>query len=293
MPDSCANALAPTIALFGWTGKAGDAGHELRRGDDLRRIDARRAREHILARAHGHDDFLERRIAGALAEAIDRAFDLPRAVHHRRQRVRDGETEIVVAMDGPHGAIGIRNPLAQRFDQRAELPRHRVADGVGNVDRRRTRGDRRLQQPAQEVGLGAPRILRRELDVVRVFARPADCLDRLLEHLVGRHPQLHLHVDRRARDERVDAHRLRGSQRVTGATDVVLVRTGERAHGAVADGLGNVVHRFEIAVRRRREIPPRSRRRAAARAAARCASSLPWSSTRRGSARHRATSCRR
>ena len=29
--------------------------------------------------------------------------------------------------------------LAQRRDQRAELPRHRVADGVGDVDRRRAR----------------------------------------------------------------------------------------------------------------------------------------------------------
>ena len=35
---------------------------------------------HVVARLQRHDDFFQRGVAGALADAVDRAFDLPRAV---------------------------------------------------------------------------------------------------------------------------------------------------------------------------------------------------------------------
>ena len=84
MPDSCAKALAPTIALFGCTGKPVMPETSLLAGTIWRRIDARLTREHVLTSAHGHDDFLERRVAGALAKPVDRAFDLARAIQHCR-----------------------------------------------------------------------------------------------------------------------------------------------------------------------------------------------------------------
>jgi hypothetical protein len=57
----------------------------------------------------------------------------------------------------------------------------------------------------QEIDVGAHRIFGRKLDIVRVLACPADRLDGLLDHLIGRHAQLLLHVDRAGRDEGVDA----------------------------------------------------------------------------------------
>jgi hypothetical protein len=36
---------------------------------------------------HRHHDLLERGVAGALAQAVDGAFDLPRARRHRSERV--------------------------------------------------------------------------------------------------------------------------------------------------------------------------------------------------------------
>ena len=152
--------------------ESGDAGHELRRRDDLGRVDPRRAREDVLARPDGHDDLFERRVARTLAQAVDRALDLPRAVHHRRKRVSDRHAQVIVTVHRPYGLVRVRNALAQGLDQRSELPRHRVADCVRNVDRRCAGVDRRFDETAQEIRFGPARILWGKLDVVGVFARP-------------------------------------------------------------------------------------------------------------------------
>ena len=55
-------------------------------------------RQPIGPHARRHDDLFERRVAGALADAVDRALDLPRAGADRRQRVGDREAEVVVAV---------------------------------------------------------------------------------------------------------------------------------------------------------------------------------------------------
>ena len=74
-----------------------------------------------------------------LADAVDGAFDLPRAGLHGRQRVGDRETQIVMAMDADDGGV------AQRFDDAADqfavFVRRGVADRIGNVDRAGSGGD--------------------------------------------------------------------------------------------------------------------------------------------------------
>ena len=91
MPASCANALRPTIALFAWTASPVSAVSSWLVGIDLARVDAGRERQPIRAHARRHDDFFERRVAGALADAVDRALDLARAAADRRERVRHRE----------------------------------------------------------------------------------------------------------------------------------------------------------------------------------------------------------
>ena len=103
-----------------------------------------------------------------------------------------------MAVHGPHGLVGVRNPLAQRPDERAELPRHRVADGVRDVDR----SWRPPRSPPRACGTGnrgrsGPRLRARTRRCRCIRAPSATALHRLLEHLLGRHAQLLLHVDRR------------------------------------------------------------------------------------------------
>ena len=73
-------------------GEAGQVAHEPAGGRDLVGLDpAREVRELGGPRAEGHDDLLERRVAGPLAEAVDRDLHLPRAGLDGGERVGGGE----------------------------------------------------------------------------------------------------------------------------------------------------------------------------------------------------------
>ena len=109
MPASCANALRPTIALFAWTGSSVSSREQLAGLEQPRRLDGRVERQPILAHAQRHHDLLERRVAGALADAVDRALDLAHAALDRREAVGDGEAEIVVAMRAEDRLVGVRH----------------------------------------------------------------------------------------------------------------------------------------------------------------------------------------
>src|SRR3989338_2703472 len=78
--------------------KTGDARNHARGRHDLGGVDARVAAKKIAPRTHCHHDLLKRGVAGTLAEAVDGAFHLARAVQYRRQRVGDRQAEIVVTV---------------------------------------------------------------------------------------------------------------------------------------------------------------------------------------------------
>jgi hypothetical protein len=117
--------------------------------DDLCGIDAGGAGEHVLPGMHRHDDFLQRGIAGALAEAIDGAFDLACPSHHGGEAVGHGQAQVVMAMYRPDHLVGIRDPFAQLVNPVRILLRNVVADGVRNVDGGRAFLDHRLDDAAQ------------------------------------------------------------------------------------------------------------------------------------------------
>ena len=62
-------------------------------------LDSSRDIEVVVACPNGHDQLFQRAITGALAYSIDGAFDLARALAHRREAVGNGEAQIVVTMD--------------------------------------------------------------------------------------------------------------------------------------------------------------------------------------------------
>src|SRR3990167_5912924 len=96
MPDSCANALSPTIALLGWTRMPVSA--------DTSR--------------------LVRKISCVLM----------RAGEDGGEGIGGGEAEVVVAVDADDRAVDVGDFAADGRDEFEEFGRRRVADGVGDID---------------------------------------------------------------------------------------------------------------------------------------------------------------
>ena len=294
MPEAWAKALAPTTALFGWTTKPVIC--ETSRDAGTICVVSMRVATPKASRAglDRHHHLLERGVAGPLSQAVDRALDLPRAAEcHAGERVGDGHAEIVVAMHRPDRFIRVRNPLPERPYERAELFRHRVPDGVRDVDGRGAFFDRRLEHATQEIEIRATAVLGRKLDVGTVIARELHREPRGLVYLVRRHAELLLHVQRARREEGVDAPRLRPLQGLDTARDIAVVGAAEASHGRVLDGIGDRRAPPRSRRSRRPGSRPRSRRRAGARAASRSAASPPGSWRRPDSAPRRAAWCRR
>ena len=232
---------------------AGEPRHEPAGPGDLARIDSRRQTERGVAGVQQHHDLLERRVARALAEAVDGALDLARAGAHPRKRVGDGQAEVVVAVHAQDDAAQVRHELVQLAEELGVLVRHRVADGVRDVDRGRAFVERDLQHLGGELELGAGRVHRRELHVVGVLLRVRDGGARLALHVVARRLQLVLDVDVARRDEGVDARALGVAHRVPGCVDVLEAGAGEAADHRAVNLARDRLHRLEVARRGDRE----------------------------------------
>ena len=126
---------------------------------DLARVDARSDAHQVVARLHRHHDFFHRAVARALADSVDRAFDLTRAVAHRRQRIRDRQPEIVVTVRAPDDLVGAGNFLAHVREHPAEFFGDRVAGSVGQIDHGRARANHLTANVDHVIPVGARRVL--------------------------------------------------------------------------------------------------------------------------------------
>jgi len=153
-------------------------------------------------------------------------------------------------MHAPDRLVRIRNPLAQRAHEVAVELGHRIPHRIGNVQRGGPLFDHRFQHPAQKVDIAAVAVLGAELDVGAQVAGKAHRLARLLEHLLGRHAQLFLHVQRRSGNERVDARTRRAAQGLGGPGNVAIIGARQRTHGGVLDRVRDGLHRLEVAIGR-------------------------------------------
>ena len=189
-------------------------------------IDAGRVGQHVAARLDRHDDLFERGVAGPLADAVDRAFDLARAGPDTGQGVGDGHAEVVVAMHGVDGLVGVRHPLLNGAEHLEVLVGRRVADGIGQVDGRGAALDGGLDAAAQVVDVGARRVLGRPFDVVAPVARARDLEADHVEDLVLGLLQLVLDVHGAGGQEGVDARPLGALDRLAAAVDVAGAPTG-------------------------------------------------------------------
>src|SRR3569833_184191 len=78
--------------------QARDARHQTRGWIQAARLDTGGDIEERLAGLQRHDNFLQRAVAGALADSIDRAFPLPGSRDDGGQAVRHRHAQIVVTM---------------------------------------------------------------------------------------------------------------------------------------------------------------------------------------------------
>ena len=245
--------VAPDDRLVGLHRVAGQAADEAARAGDLARVDAGAQADVGLARVQEHHDLLERRVARALADAVDRALDLARAGQHAGERVGHRQPEVVVAVHREHDVAQARHALVEAGQEGRVLLRHRVADGVGDVDRRRALVERDLDDLGREVEVGARGVHRRELDVVAELARlrhrgPGQALDVLARAL-----QLVDDVDVRGRDEGVDARALGVAHRLPRALDVGGIGARQAGDHGSMDLAGDRLHGLEVAGRGDRE----------------------------------------
>ncbi len=209
---------------------AGDAREQAARREQALGVDAGVQAVDAFTRLQRHHDFLERAVARALADAVDRAFDLPRAATHGHQAVGHGQTEVVVAMHRERHAPDATHVLAQVAEQLGELVRHRVADRVGMLTVVAPASITASTTSARNSRFGARGVLGRELDVVAELARDLHALDGAADDLVLRHVELVLAMDRAGGEEHVDAVPLRILQRASGRElDVVAVAAREAA----------------------------------------------------------------
>ena len=91
-------------------------------------------RQRLAPHVERHDDFLERGVAGPFADAVDRAFHLPRPGLNGRERVGDREAKVVVAVRRQRDGVADTGPDPREHVR--DVSRQRVADRVGQIDRR-------------------------------------------------------------------------------------------------------------------------------------------------------------
>ena len=254
MPASWAKAFWPTIALFRWIFIPVMFETRWLVGYSAFVCDRRLAAEVIAPRLQRHHDFLERRVAGPLAEAVDRALDLPGPSFDRGQAVGDAQPQIVVTVGTQHGLADVGHVFPQILEDVPILRGDRVADRVGNIDRRRAGVDRLLDDLAEKVELGPRRVFGREFDVRAVVDGPLDHLDGLPDDLVLGHLEFELAMDGARRQKDVDPRPIGILERLPGAVDVLFQAASQAAdHRAIAELPGNLAHGLKVTGRRDRE----------------------------------------
>ena len=218
--------VVPDDRLVGLDPDAGERGHEPAGTEDLLCLDARLAIEFVPARLERHDDFLKRGVAGALADAVDGALDLPGAGEDGGEGIGGGEAEVVVAVDADDRAVDVGDFAADGRDEFEEFGRRRVADGVGDID-----GDGAGVNDGGEdlddvVGIRPARVLAGKFDVRQFGFGAPYRLDGHVENLLARFPEFFGDMDIAGRDERMDARRLGGLDGLVTGVDVL--RKGAR-----------------------------------------------------------------
>ena len=151
-------------------------------------------------------------------------------------------------MHRPNRLVAVGYALTQGFDEIAVQLRNGIAYGVGHIDGSGPLVNHRLNHTAQKVHFAAVAVFGAEFNIATQVATKTHRLFGLLQHLLGAHAQLFLHVQRRGGNKGVDAAPIGPLERLGCAGNITVIGARERADGGVFDGVGNHLHGFKIAV---------------------------------------------
>src|SRR6185312_11797335 len=210
--------VAADDGLVGLGSEADDGAEKLAGGEEGFGVDAGLIRIAVIAGLHDHDYLFERAVAGALADAVDGAFDLAGARSYGGEGVGDGEAEIVMAVYRYDG--GIAEGFDDAADQLAVLIGRGVADGIRDVDGAGSGGDYGAGDLFEIFGVGAGSVFGGEFDVIDVVAGELDGGDGGVEDFLARLLELVLQMDVAGGEEGVDAGAFGFLEGAGGALDV-------------------------------------------------------------------------
>ena len=241
--------------LVGRHGHTEEIGHHLAGAAEFRRVDAHFHAVIVAARFEPHHHLFKRRVAGALADAVDGGFHLPGAVHDAGQGVGHSQAEVVVAVDADGGFVDVRDAFGDGLDQLAPLFGDGVAGGVGDVDHGGAGGDHGFEHLEQILGVGATGIFGVELYVVHIalgelhgfhtHAQDGGALlfERLAVAIVA---ELAHHVDVGRADTGVDTRAQRFGERPSASVYIVGNGARQRTDGGALDLFGDASHGLEV-----------------------------------------------
>ena len=126
MPGFMREGVAAHDRLVGLHVFTGQLAQQLAGREQLLRVDADLDGTRSGRTRADHDDLFERRVARALADAVDRAFDLPYAGRDRGERVGDRQAEVVMTMRAEHRAVRVRHPADDVPEELADFVGRRV-----------------------------------------------------------------------------------------------------------------------------------------------------------------------
>ena len=199
----------------------------------------------VLAQNHHH--FFEGGVAGALAHAVYRAFNLPGPVHYAGNGVGGGQAQVVVAVRGkPHG-VDARHVFVQKPDFGAVLFRQAVASGIGDVEDGGPGLDGRLADAGQEGIVGAAGIFGVKFHVFHKGLGQLDGRDGAGQHVLPSGAELVLNVNIRSANAGVNARVAGQAQGVGGHANVIFHGPRKAADGSVLGLGGDGLHGGKIA----------------------------------------------
>ena len=181
--------------------------------------------EDIVSDLQRHDDLLKRGVPGTLTQTVDGTLDLSGTVDDRFKGVGHTEPKIVVIVYGDDGSAF--DILAHLLDHRTDLKRQTEAYRIGKIDRGRTCFDDCIGDLFHEADIRSSCILAAELHILDESTCIGDGIDGALDHFIGFHLELMLHVDRTCGDESMNALVSGLGDRLSCCLDIPLQSSGK------------------------------------------------------------------
>jgi hypothetical protein len=170
------------------------------------RVDAGGAVVGVRAGLERHDNFFHGGIASAFADAVDGHFGLTRPGLDSGQCVGGRQPQVIMAMHrNGNPVVHAGRVFDDSVNQRAELFRGRIANGIRDVQGGGPGADGFTQYHVQEFGVRAAAVFGAEFDIFAQRTGVTDHFVNLVDHFFWVHLQLVFHVDGRSRQEGVDA----------------------------------------------------------------------------------------